>query len=442
MKTSAAAAKKAPKACIETYGCSSNQAESEMMAGVLLRAGFSLSKSAASADVVVFNTCMVKTPTEQKIIRRVSDMLKEHPGKRIVIAGCMPAVMSAKLSRLFPSAGLVSTQNAGRIGEAARMMLSGTGQRPVFTAGMGPGKALLPRVRMNGLIGIIPISEGCAGECAYCCVRLAKGGLLCYPPDDIIEAARRAISSGCREICITSQDNASYCHGGVALPELIKMICAIPGDFMVRIGMMNPDNAANIMDGLVDVYMDPKVYRFAHLPVQSGSAMILKSMKRKYAPRDFLSLVSALRKAVPRMTIMTDVIVGFPAETQADFEMTMRLMSAAEPDIANVSKFTGRPGTPAAAMEQVPGGIIKSRSAQASALARKIELAKNAAWVGWEGEVLFTGKGKKSGQYSGRNYAYKLILASGKKALLGRKAKIRIAGAGVTHLIGRAAKAG
>jgi len=422
------------KMYIETYGCSANQAESDIMAGLLSEAGFESANVIEDSDLVIINTCFVKTPTEQKIMNRIRHILKNCPEKRLIIAGCMPEVMSRLLGSIAPRASLVSTHNITRIVEAAERTLRE--ERVIFVGKTAEKKLLSPRVRKNAVVGITEISQGCNGTCSYCCVRLAKGMLHCYSPEDIVEDVTRALDDGCAEVWLTSQDNGAYSFNGLKLPKLLDKICGINRNFRTRIGMMNPDNVIKIMDGLIGIYRNEKIYRFLHLPVQSGSDEVLKKMRRRYTVSDFVETVSKFRKSIPFITLSTDVIVGFPGETDEDFRKTVELIRKIRPDIVNVSKFAPRPGTAAADMPQLDNKMIKKRSAEIAGIARRTALSNNKKWIGWTGKILVSERGTKKNQFIGRNAAYKPVLVESSGNLLGKTVDVEIKGAAITHLVG------
>ncbi len=422
------------KVYIETYGCAANHAQSEGMAGLLLREGFELCGSADESDAVVINTCVVKEPTEHKIIDRMKRLRKQFPKKALVIAGCMPEIMEERLAEAFPGASIVGTHSSGRIAEALRSATMG--RKVSMTGGRGGTPLSAPRVRKNPLVGITEISTGCDGACSYCAVRLAKGRLSCHPPEEIAASVREAVSGGCREICLTSQDNASYSHGGTDLPSLMRSVCSIEGGFMVRVGMMNPDNVMRIKERLIGAYSHPKVYRFLHLPLQSGSDSVLSRMRRRYTASGFTGLVADFRRAFPDLMLSTDVIVGFPGETDADFCMTVDVIRQVKPDIVNISKFGARPGTEASGMEPVPDGTVKARAASLHGTARGIYAEKNAGWVGWRGDVLVTEKAKGAGEFMGRTPTYKPVILKG-DGILGRRVRVEVTEAHTAHLKGR-----
>ena len=417
---------------IDTYGCSANQAESEIMGGLLSEAGFELVDGVEKSGLVLMNTCFVKAPTEQRIMHRISEMVRDPPGKKLIIAGCMPEVMGRKLRAVAPDASMVSTHNITRIAEAAERVAGG--ERVMLVGKTDENKLCRPRARKNRLVGITELSQGCDGNCSYCCVRLAKGSLHCYSPKDVVKDAENAIAQGCREIWLTSQDTAAYNCAGTRLPGLVGMICRLRGDFRVRVGMMDADNVIGILEGLLKAYKSEKVYKFLHLPVQSGSDRILGLMRRKYKVSDFVRIVSEFRRSIPGITISTDVIVGFPGETQEDFRKTVGLIERIRPDIVNVSKYGARPGTEAASMQPLDSKVIKRRSAELSRLVRDMALERNKEWIGWEGSVLITEKGRREHQFVGRNLAYKPVLVESKKDLLGKTVKVWVKNAAITHL--------
>ncbi|MEM2312258.1 MAG: tRNA (N(6)-L-threonylcarbamoyladenosine(37)-C(2))-methylthiotransferase [Candidatus Nezhaarchaeales archaeon] len=251
----------------------------------------------------------------------------------------------------------------------------------------------LPRVRVNPVVGVIPISYGCLGSCTYCCVVLARGRLRSYSVGEIVERVKADLAEGVREFWLTAQDTGCYGRGaGTSLAELIEAVCAVDGDFKVRVGMMTPNMALSILESLIKAYKSEKVFKFVHLPVQSGDDRVLEKMRRFYTAADFKRVVNAFKAAFPEMTIATDIICGFPGEDEKAFEKTLRLIEEVKLDVVNVSKFFARPRTPAAAMKDaVPPTEIKRRSAILSSLAMKIALKRNREWVGWEGRWFMDG---------------------------------------------------
>jgi threonylcarbamoyladenosine tRNA methylthiotransferase CDKAL1 len=254
----------------------------------------------------------------------------------------------------------------------------------------------------------------------------------------LINRARVLITNGAKEIYITAQD--SGCYGfekGTNIAELLNQIVAIPGDFMVRVGMMNPDSLESILDEAVSAWMSPKVYKFLHLPVQSGSKKVLKTMGREYSLSSFMSEVKAFRQMHGRMALSTDIITGFPGETEEDHQLSIELIKQVRPSIVNVTRFSPRPGTPAArARDQVPSRIAKDRSREMTQLRFQISEEYYAGFEGEKLKVLVTEKGKNDTVIS-RTTEYAPLVLPDKGVSLGRWLDVEAIGHATTHLIGK-----
>ena len=247
---------------------------------------------------------------------------------------------------------------------------------------------------------------------------------------------------GCKEILLTSQDNGAYVHGKVKQPELLESIVAIDGEFFIRNGMTNPMYLKPFLNQLIEVYKSPKMYKFLHIPVQSGSNKVLQKMKRGYKIELFEKIVEEFRKEIPEITISTDIIVGFPEETEEDFQETVNLVKKMKFDVLNISKFGSRPGTEAEKMEQVDKKEVNKRSATLSVLVKKIFSENNKTWVGWSGRCLVNEVGK-NGDLVARNTFYKPVVLDGvkNKSLLGSFVDVEITKAKETYLVGKITKA-
>ena len=405
---------------IESYGCSNSHSEAEVMAGLLEQAGFKIVRSENNADLIIIVTCYVKSPTQQKMIFRIRQLRESYPYKKMIIAGCMPEGIYEKVVDVLPDSSLVSTHHVKEITKAVKKTLDG--KRVEYLGKSKEVKLCLPKIRKNKLISIVPISSGCNSSCSYCCVRIAKGKLFSYPKNMIIKEIRDSVKQGCKEIWITSQDNASYDNG--RLPQLMKDVSEIRGKFFVRVGMMNPKNVLPILPQLIEAYKSEKIYKFLHLPVQSGDNKVLKKMNRGYKSKDFERIVKEFGKNF-HYQLWTDVIVGFPGETEKQFQNTFRLIERTKPDWVNVSKYGSRPSTSASKMKQLGFKTINKRSSKLSKLVRKLSLEKNKKWIGWKGEVLIF-KRKRGNQWFGRNSAYKLVLVESRKNLLGKTLRVEI----------------
>ena len=222
------------------------------------------------------------------------------------------------------------------------------------------------------------------------------------------------------------------------LAELLKALDGVSGDFKIRVGMMTPNMVTDMQEELIDAFKSDKVFKFLHLPVQSGDDETLNRMRRFYTVAEFKAIVDAFRAQFPDLTLATDVIVGFPGETEVAFEKTLKLLEEVKPDITNVSKFFARPKTTAAQMQDslVGRDEIKRRSAVTAQLARRVSLERNKRWIGWVGEVLVDEKGKVEGSWVGRNFAYKPVVVKSMDNLLSKTIKVKVELAAETYLKG------
>jgi len=415
------------KIAFKTFGCTLNVADSELMMGLLRQAGHKIAKKADDADLVVVNSCSVKNLAETKFFRAVRDA--EAKGKKVVCAGCVPQAEQGYLSTKLKGYSVIGTKQLNMIVHVVEETLTGN---VVQLLGTDKNKRLnVPKVRRNDIIGIVPIAEGCLGDCTYCKARLARGKLVSYDPEAIVKQVISDMRDGCKEIWLTSQDCGAYGKDiGTDIVALLRAVCEVEGDFMVRLGMMNPNFALEHLDDLISVFKEKKgkLFWFIHIPVQAGSDRILKLMNRKYTSADFVKVCEAFRAAMPEIAIATDVICGFPTETEAEFGETLELIRTVQPDVINVSRFWARPGTPAAAMEgQLHGRDTNLRSRQMEKVKGEVSLQRNKTWQGWSGSVIIDEKGTVGDGEScvGRNYAYKPVGVKGRFEL-GKTIKIRV----------------
>jgi len=420
---------------IRNYGCSSNTADGEVLAGCLSEAGFQLTRSEAEADLIIYNTCAVKGPTENRII----DDLKHAPtDKKIIVSGCLPKISFERLLREVHFDGAVGPAVGGDIVNVVKRVLAGEKVVDLDSVKEKPLLSL-PRQTTNPVISIVPINFGCLGSCSYCCVVFARGHLRSYSIKEIVERVKSDYVAGAREFWLTSQDTASYGRElYVDLTDLLSEIGKLQGDFWVRVGMMTPNLVTEMQTRLITAFDNPKVFKFLHLPVQSGDDTVLQHMRRFYTAAEFRGIVDTFRGEFSQLTLATDVIVGFPGETKEAFENTLKLLEEVKPDIVNVSKFFARPKTVAARMKEcvVEKEEIKRRSTVASELAKRLSAERNLRWVGWSGEVFVDEKGKVEGSWIGRNFAYKPIVIESNDKLLGKTLRVKVVEALGTYLKG------
>lgn len=403
------------KAFVEAYGCTLNFGESREIEDLLVSKGWDLVDDPSESDLVVLATCVVIETTERAMLKRI----KELSGvKRLLITGCMATACREKAERVAHGVEFFSPGD----------LESFSGLIDSFD---GRGREVL-----RDSYGIVPIATGCKGSCSYCITRLARGELRSRPQSRIIDAVRRAASDGPREIQITAQDTAAYGSDIKSdLPTLIGRICREPLDFRLRIGMMNPRSALPISDKIAEMYLERKVFKFLHLPIQSASDGVLDDMERGYSVDDFKSVVDRIHEKTPRITLSTDLIVGYPGESATDHSLNLAFITELKPDIVNVTRFSARPGTKAAdAKGQIVGWMAKDRSREITELRFKVALERNRAWIGERSNALSTERGKKRGTIL-RNDEYKQIVVP-ESLPLGEFYEIEITGATATYLTG------
>jgi threonylcarbamoyladenosine tRNA methylthiotransferase CDKAL1 len=419
---------------VRTFGCSANTADTEALAGCLTQAGFKLAQSEANAQVVIYNTCAVKGPTENRIINALKHIPKN---KKVIVAGCLPVISLERLMRETRFDAVVGPAAGKSIVDVVQRVINGENVTQLENALTAKPPLELPRIQTNPVVSVVAVNYGCLGSCAFCCVVHARGHLRSYCITEVVNRVKHDVAAGALEIWITSQDTACYGREiGTNFAALLKAVTAVEGDFRVRVGMMTPNLITPFLGELIEAFGSEKVFKFVHLPVQSGDDEVLRRMRRFYTAKEFKETVAAFRKAFPEVTVSTDIIVGFPTETSEAFENTQKLILEVQPDVVNVSKFFARPKTEAWDMrsETVDKDEIKRRSAEAAKLANQVSLERNRRWLGWAGEILVDERGKVAGTWVGRNFAYKPIAVKSEAVLLGKTLRVKVSKVFATHL--------
>lgn len=406
---------------VESYGCSASFADAEMISGLIINGGHTLATSSKDSDLNLIVTCSVKDATANKMVNRI----KKLKAKPLIVAGCLAKSEPKTVERFSSGASMMGPNSIGKTLQIINQTISG--KRSVELEDTDLTKTGLPKVRLNPVVGIVEIASGCMSDCTFCQTKLARGDLKSYRIGDIVRQVAEEVCDGCKEIWLTSTDNG--CYGldiGTTLPDLVNKVSDIPGEFMLRVGMMNPMYMPRIKDDLVESYNSPKVYKFLHIPVQSGSDSVLHEMKRGHTAGTFRDAVKKFRKRFEMFTVSTDIIVGFPSETEQDFEDTLSLIRETRPDVVNLSRYSQRPGTKAAEMEQIEVSEVKRRSKIVFDMASKIAADNNRKWIGWEGQVLFNEQTDR--QIRGRNFAYKSVFVD-EPVKVGQTCNVRITSA-------------
>jgi len=403
---------------VESYGCTMNFGEGGQLSEKMRELGHNEVSSAESADVVILNTCTVVDTTEKKMIRRMSELRKA--GKEVIVTGCMAKVQANRVSIRLPDSIIIPPDRYSE-----------------FSADVsGRYGAGCPGTKKGPCSNILPIAQGCLGDCSYCITKSARGRLSSYSGDDLIKRFDSIVEGGAGEVLITAQDTG--CYGadiGTDLPSLLSRMLENKGEFMIRIGMMNPNSLMPVADELLEVMRDPRIYKFLHIPVQSGSDTVLRKMNRFYSAEEFFRLADKLRSVYPDISISTDLISGFPGETDEDHGKSLELIERLKADTVNITRFSSRPGTEAAAMEPVHGRISKDRSAELTEMKNKVEYENNSKMVGRVEEALITEFGK-DGTMIARTRNYRPVAVSSDLPI-GSFIKVGITGCESTYLLGR-----
>ncbi len=407
------------------------------MAGVLEREGFAIADAPERADVIVINSCTVKDRTWHHFRQRLADLraaARAGLGPAPVVAGCVPPAHGS--DPLLEGLALIGPDSVGRVAEAVRAALAGAAPR-LLRGEPGVGRASLPARRRNPLVEILPIASGCLSACTFCQTRLARGRLRSFAPGELVARARRAVAEGAREIWLTAQDTGAWGRElGLALPGLLREICAIEGDIRVRLGMSSPRWVHERLPEYLDALAHPRMFRFLHVPLQSGSERVLAAMRRDGSAEQFEQVARAFAARFPEGTLMTDIIVGYPTETEADFEATLALLGRLGVGIVNRSRFSPRPGTAAARLDSLPAALVTERSRRLEALVRPLARAWHERRVGTRARVLTIERARR-GATLAHDDGYRPIFLAGDPPL-GAWLEVEITAAADYHLKGRA----
>ncbi len=374
----------------ETYGCWLNKADTDILLQAFLSSGFVLVDRPDDADVILINTCAVRGDSEIRQLKRMRELYSKFGDSKIyVIAGCLAKVRIAEIRKIFNQKCIIVDPNSIEYTEDIVQAVAKREYR-IFISDDRPMK-ILPQYmpEIHGHIYIVPVQVGCLCSCTFCVTRFArevKGKVKSYPIDIIVEHVKRAVQRGAREIYLTGQDVATYGFDkGYTLVELLERILKeVEGIYFIRIGMSEPEAFMKIADQIIDIVKrDERVYKYFHLPVQSGSDKVLQLMRRKYTVSEYIELIQKIRKEIPECSIVTDMIVGFPGETEEDFQLSLKLIELLKFDKVHVARFSPRPYTEAAVMDnQVPDSEKKRRSKIMADVANKVALERNQMFVG------------------------------------------------------------
>lgn len=432
---------------ITTFGCQMNEHDSETIAGMLSEMGFSQAPERDGADVVVINTCSVRENADKRFfgtLGQLKHIKKDNPDFTVCVCGCMMQQQHIidSIKSKYPWVDVIfGTHNIHEFPRLLETVLSE--KEKIIDVWENGGDIIegLPAKRLYRHKAFVNIMYGCNNFCTYCIVPYTRGRERSRKACDIVEEVRRLTEDGVREVTLLGQNVNSYMgEDGTDFSDLIYRLNEAEGLERIRFMTSHPKD---LSDKLIQAYRDcEKLCDYIHLPVQSGSSRILKKMNRKYTKDDYLRLVEKLKAAVPHIAISTDIITGFPGETEEDFEETLDLVRRVEYDSAFTFLYSIRKGTPAAEYEdQIPEEIKHERFNRLVELVNEISARKNAAYVGKTVKVLVDGPSKNnSAALGGRTEGFKLINFEGPQDLIGKLVDVEVTAGKTFSLEGRLAE--
>jgi len=431
-----------PLAFVDTYGCQQNEADSERIRGMLQCAGYGFTDTEEGADVIVLNTCAVREHAEQRVFGNVGALVhtkRRHPRQKIFVCGCMmgqPQV-AERIKKSYPHVdGVFSTHHLWQFPELLLHVLT-TGKR-IFATEDSAGSIAehIPVARTNTLKAWVSVMYGCNNFCSYCIVPYVRGRERSRRPEDVLEECRELVESGYKEITLLGQNVNSYGKDlacGVDFADLMAQVAELPGEFRLRFMTSHPKDASRKLFDTIAKY--PRICKQFHLPFQSGSDRILKLMNRRYTAEQYLSLVDYGRSLMPELVLTSDVIVGFPGETEEDFEDTIRLIERVRYDALFTFIFSPREGTPAAAMDDpTPRADKNRRFDRLVAVQNRISEEKHRAYIGKTVRVLVDGRDGE--QLTARTDGGRLVRFAGDDSLIGQFLDVEITDCTTWSLVG------
>jgi tRNA-2-methylthio-N6-dimethylallyladenosine synthase len=450
---------------IKTYGCQMNERDSEAVASMLRARGYRIVPSEEECDILLLNTCSVRDAAEQKAIGKagyLSARKRRQPDFVLGILGCMAQNRGASLLEQLPDVDLIigtqkfhqvpgyldnlrAARSAGLpVGETIVDIAEEAGSQNAIKDHLVPEDSAAPRQ----VSAFVSIQQGCNMDCAFCIVPKTRGDERSRPMDDIVRECTQLAERGVREITllgqiVTSYGRRDYAHTGGITPfvQLLERVHAIEGIARIRFTSPHP---RGFKDDLVQAYARlPKLCGYVHLPMQSGSDRILRAMNRPYTRERYREIVASLRAVRSDMYFSTDVIVGFPGETEEDFAQTRELFADCNYDMAYIFKYSVRSGTPAADMgDQVPDEVKEARNQELLEILRQNSLRRNAALLGTVEEVLVEGPDKTGKLFTGRTAGNRVAIFAADPRLVGELVPLRIERASVSTLYGELVLAG
>ena len=431
-----------PTAYVETYGCQQNEADSEKLRGYLAQSGYAIVHEAEGADVVIMNTCAIREHAEQRVFGNLGALThtkRRHPEQKIFLCGCMAgeSKVSDRVKKSYPHVdGVFSTHHLWQFPEILWNVLSK--KKRQFYIADEPGSIAegIPQVRDNTLKAWVSIMYGCNNFCTYCIVPYVRGRERSRLPEDILAECQCVIEKGAKEITLLGQNVNSYGKDlscGMDFADLLAAIAELPGDFKIRFMTSHPRDASEKLFDTMAKY--DKIAKQLHLPFQSGSSRVLKAMNRHYDRETYLRKVNYAKSVMPDLVLTSDVIVGFPGETEEEFEETISLIQEVHYDSLFTFIFSPRPGTPAASMEDpTPKEEKNRRFDKLCAVQNAISEEIHNNYIGNVMPCLVDGTDKD--MLTARTEGGRLVRFAGDVSLIGTYQNLKITGATTWSLTG------
>ncbi len=417
-----------PRVYLETYGCQMNVADSELVLGLLSREGYVRTDDPASADVLLVNTCAVRDHAEQRVIGRLGE-LKRHkrPGDVLGVMGCMAQRLGSLLLEQAPHVDLVVGPDGYR-SLAALVQGAKDGERRADVEFKSwEHYEGVPAVRAEGASAFVTVQRGCDYRCTFCVVPMTRGPERSRKLGDVIREVASLAARGVTEVTLLGQTVNSYNDGTADFADLLRAVGAVPGIRRLRFTSPHPNDFTDrVVSAMSEV---PAVCQHVHLPMQSGSSRVLKRMLRRYSREGYLECVARLRAGVPGIALTTDIIVGFPGETEDDFLDTCSLVEEVAYDDAYTFKYSPRAGTPATRIpDAVPDEVAGGRLQRLIGIARSVARKRNLGLVGTTHEVLVEGRAKRGDALQSRTRTNKIVLIEGPAEWVGTYREVRLTG--------------
>ena len=432
-----------PAAYVETYGCQQNEADSEKLRGYLTMSGYTIADTAEGADVVIMNTCAIREHAEQRVFGNLGALThtkRRHPEQKIFLCGCMAGEtkVSDRIKKSFPYVdGVFSTHHLWQFPEILWKILNGKKRQYYIEDEAGSIAEGIPQLRDSKLKAWVSIMYGCNNFCTYCIVPYVRGRERSRKKEDILSECRSLIENGAKEITLLGQNVNSYgkdLEENYDFSDLLAAIAAIPGDFLIRFMTSHPRDAGRKLFDTMAAF--PKIAKQLHLPFQSGSSRVLKAMNRHYDREKYLEAVNYAKSVMPDLVLTSDVIVGFPGETEDEFEETISLIEMVRYDALFTFIFSPRTGTPAASMEDpTPKEEKNRRFDKLCAVQNSISEQIHAEYIGKSFRCLVDGM---DGDFlTARTEGGRLVRFAGDSSLIGNFANLTITGSTTWSLSGK-----